>query len=771
VEQVRRGYQVLVFVHSRKGTITTAQAIREHALQNGTAALFRGDFSDDDASHDLDPVVAKAIKQKQAAASLLKRKINSSRNQDLKNLLVDGFGMHNAGMLRKDRNLSEALFEAGLIRCLCCTATLAWGVNLPAQCVIIKGTQLYDAEKGGFTELDVLDVLQIFGRAGRPQYKKPGLGIIITQHKQLDHYLRLVTHQMPMESSFIDALEDHLNAEIVAGTVATVREAVIWLTYTYLYVRVLRNSMAYGIRWDARETDPMLEGWCANVVEEAAKRLDDCRMIRYDKRSGNLAVTALGRTASHYYLKFSTIRIFNNILHGHMTYTECLAALCAAEEFSAIKYRDEERKELDALKRRCCPIEVPPTADDGSRKANILLQTHICGARVQSFTLSSDLTYVAKNAGRVSRALFEIALKNAWPKTAARFLRLTIAIDRQIWWSDSPLRQFRLIKSEVVSKLEDLHKTIDSLRQTSASEIGSLVRFPLMGNTIKSCVDRLPTLFVEAAIQPITRRILRVTLTLEADFEWVQKIHGEQQSWYVWIEDPANDCIYHSELFTIERKSLRDGPQTMAFTIPISEPLPPQYLVQAINDRWLGAETVLSVSFEHLLLPERHPPHTKLLDLDPLPVTALKNPKLEALFPFKYFNPVQTQVFHVCYHCDDSMLIGAPTGSGKTATAEFCMFKVFRDYPGRKVVYIGPLKALVRERVADWKRKFKGQFTVVELTGDHSPDIRLLEKADIIVTTPEKWDGISRSWQKRNYVQKVALVVIDEIHLLGEDRG
>ena len=46
-------------------------------------------------------------------------------------------------------------------------------------------------------------------------------------------------------------------------------------------------------------------------------------------------------------------------------------------------------------------------------------------------------------------------------------------------------------------------------------------------------------------------------------------------------------------------------------------------------------------------------------------------------------------------------------------------------------------------------------FTVVELTGDHTPDLRLLSKADIIVTTPEKWDGISRSWRKRNYVQKV----------------
>ena len=186
LEQIKLGYQVLVFVHSRKGTVTTAQAIRQMAIQNGTDALFRGDFSGDDGEVQLDPVVAKEIQRKRAGASLLKKKISQSRNQDVKQLLVDGFGVHNAGMLRKDRNLSETLFEAGLIRCLCTTATLAWGVNLPAQCVIIKGTELYNAEKGGFTELDVLDVLQIFGRAGRPQYNKPGLGIIITKHAELD---------------------------------------------------------------------------------------------------------------------------------------------------------------------------------------------------------------------------------------------------------------------------------------------------------------------------------------------------------------------------------------------------------------------------------------------------------------------------------------------------------------------------------------------------------------------------------------------------------
>lgn len=50
-----------------------------------------------------------------------------------------------------------------------------------------------------------------------------------------------------------------MNAEIVSGTVTNVHEGAIWLSYTYLFIRMLRNSLAYGINARDRAEDPMLE--------------------------------------------------------------------------------------------------------------------------------------------------------------------------------------------------------------------------------------------------------------------------------------------------------------------------------------------------------------------------------------------------------------------------------------------------------------------------------------------------------------------------------
>ena len=149
LDSLRRGYQVMVFVHSRKDTGGTARALAEIAGRAGTLEthfLPSNNCEENSAYSKYNPLV------------------NKSRNRELQQHFVNGMGIHHAGMLRPDRKLSENMFAAGAIKVLCCTATLAWGVNLPAHTVIIKGTEVYNPEKGGIVDLSILDVMQIFGK-------------------------------------------------------------------------------------------------------------------------------------------------------------------------------------------------------------------------------------------------------------------------------------------------------------------------------------------------------------------------------------------------------------------------------------------------------------------------------------------------------------------------------------------------------------------------------------------------------------------------------
>jgi superfamily II helicase len=172
----------------------------------------------------------------------------------------------------------------------------------------------------------------------------------------------------------------------------------------------------------------------------------------------------------------------------------------------------------------------------------------------------------------------------------------------------------------------------------------------------------------------------------------------------------------------------------------------------------------------------------------------------------------------VLYHTDSPVLVGAPvrahcnvwlavksglpvigllttgwdrlcppqTGSGKTIIAELALLRMKTKDPRSICVYIAPLKALARERLKEWQLRFGSSlhWSVLELSGDTRHDQGALQKADVLVCTPEKWDLITRGWRGagasstdegyargRSYLFRVKLVVIDEIHLLGEERG
>ncbi|KDR19736.1 putative U5 small nuclear ribonucleoprotein 200 kDa helicase [Zootermopsis nevadensis] len=745
--------QVLVFVHSRKETGKTARAIRDMCLEKDTLGKF--------------------LREGSASMEVLRTEAEQVKNHELKDLLPYGFAIHHAGMTRVDRTLVEDLFADRHIQVLVSTATLAWGVNLPAHTVIIKGTQVYNPEKGRWVELGALDVLQMLGRAGRPQYDTKGEGILITNHSELQYYLSLLNQQLPIESQLISKLPDMLNAEIVLGTIQNVRDAVTWLGYTYLYIRLLRASTLYGISHDRLKEDPLLEQYRADLIHTAALHLDRSGLVKYDRKTGHFQVTELGRISSHYYCTHDTMATYNQLLKPTLSEIELFRVFSLSGEFRNITVREEEKLELQKLMDRV-PIPIKESIEEPSAKVNVLLQAYISQLKLEGFALMSDMVYVTQSAARLMRAIFEIVLYRGWAQLADKALSLCKMVDRRMWQSMSPLRQFRKMPEEIVKKIEKKNFPWERLYDLNPNEIGELIRVPKLGKTVHKYVHQFPKLELSTHIQPITRSTLRVELTITPDFQWDEKLHGASEAFWILVEDVDSEVILHHEYFLLKSKFATDE-HLVKFFVPVFEPLPPQYFLRIVSDRWIGAETQLPVSFRHLILPEKNLPPTELLDLQPLPVTALRNPAFESLYlgKFPQFNPIQTQVFNAVYNSDDNIFIGAPTGSGKTTIAEFAVLRLLSQNLEGRCVYLVPRDALAELVFVDWQQKFGGVLgrKVVLLTGETGTDLKLLAKGQVIICTAEKWDVLSRRWKQRKNVQNIQLFIVDELQLIGGEDG
>ncbi len=100
----------------------------------------------------------------------------------LANCLKKGIAFHHAGLTQKQKDLIEDSFRSGLIKIICCTPTLAAGVDLPAFRTILKDLRRYGGREG-LSWIPVLEYLQMAGRAGRPKYDSFGEAIAVAANK------------------------------------------------------------------------------------------------------------------------------------------------------------------------------------------------------------------------------------------------------------------------------------------------------------------------------------------------------------------------------------------------------------------------------------------------------------------------------------------------------------------------------------------------------------------------------------------------------------
>lgn len=196
----------------------------------------------------------------------------------------------------------------------------------------------------------------------------------------------------------------------------------------------------------------------------------------------------------------------------------------------------------------------------------------------------------------------------------------------------------------------------------------------------------------------------------------------------------------------------------------------------------------------------RTPPVLHAFDRKNRPVSSRRQTPVSALFEepvisfwrgkYEQFNALQTEVSNALCHSDDHIVVSAPTGAGKTALFEMAIARFItvdlqqqsghhktnrRLSKHRKMVYMAPSRALCEERHDDWAHRLATLqlgIRVAMITGDIEPSTCYhdLVSAHLILTTPEKWDSISRKWSENFFLlASVKLCMIDEVHMLGDD--
>jgi replicative superfamily II helicase len=373
---VREDGQALVFVASRQDTVQAAKKTRDELAERDIPIGARGDYDFHNEAKELE-------------------------NDTLRQSVLDGVGFHHAGLSRADKDRVEDWFKDGTIQVLFSTSTLAWGVNLPARCVVIRDTKLHDPLEGE-VEMSHLDVLQMLGRAGRPEYDDQGYAWVVSDRADADRYRSLLRDGTDIESRLAADLPAHLNAEIALGTLRDVEDVMDWLETTFYYQRAQSDPAAYDAGAALRER---VSETLRSLVADGFVEMDDLAV----------EATPLGRLTSKFYLRLDTARRFADTAEraadDELDAAAILRTVAGAAEFDSVSARSDEEDAVAAvLGSRAEELEP------GQRKVLAILRASMNDTTPTE--LKSDAWVITQNARRMLAALRAFLDRFAGPKAA-----------------------------------------------------------------------------------------------------------------------------------------------------------------------------------------------------------------------------------------------------------------------------------------------------------------------------------------------------------------
>jgi replicative superfamily II helicase len=307
----------------------------------------------------------------------------------------------------------------------------------------VKGTEYFDGKTKGYVDSPVTDILQMMGRAGRPQFDNSAVACIFVHEPKKNFYRKFLHEPFPVESSLHLQLHEHINAEIANGTIHSLPDAIEYLTWTYFFRRLLINPSYYQLE-DASPAG--VQEYLSNLIGMVVNDLQ--RMGCVDVMAEDVPVphyqsTFLGKITSYYYLHYRTAFRFSeqfSQLHAHLLSDPSsgvnldipidilMKIMCDAAEFSELPVRhNEEHLNADlAISLAFSPSSsLLGSMESPHTKAFLLLHAFLRKAKLPISDYINDTKTVFDQVPRVLNAMIDIAAEQGFVPIVMALIRLS----------------------------------------------------------------------------------------------------------------------------------------------------------------------------------------------------------------------------------------------------------------------------------------------------------------------------------------------------------
>ncbi|KAH9385381.1 pre-mRNA-splicing helicase BRR2 [Nematocida major] len=369
--------------------------------------------------------VARLRKPRSLQARESPNKAFEGEAREYSEILSRGVGIHHSGLSQGMRLLVERLFREGGIRVICCTGTLACGVNLPAERVIICGSP-----RAGYS---LSEISQMAGRAGRRGHSSEGNVVIITENSRVSACARALTFQFPVESRLGETFPTRILYEICSSP-RKVQDLVEWVGKTHAY----RRGMVHEETRKHFSDLPALVCSILEVLHGMEVILLQDENSAWGKFAGIVQPSGLGKIAFSFYMRPESVSRFHRVFleaenkKVFFDVGDVILLVSTADEFrevaslekvEGVNLRGEGPGEVLEAESGYLPLLSAkyPVKDGGNRARKMverwgrgselvffLIQAHIEGVPVGP-SLQSAFGKVVVSLERVAKAALEVA--------------------------------------------------------------------------------------------------------------------------------------------------------------------------------------------------------------------------------------------------------------------------------------------------------------------------------------------------------------------------